>query len=457
MKNGVQSSPVLHLSVALAMGLMTVGLGYFVAQSSFFRIIGFYAPFFLLYLLVFKRLGGMRLYFWLGVAVVLRLILLFSMPALSDDVYRFIWDGRLLVHGYNPFDQLPGYYLEKDPGIPGINEDLFLKLNSPEYFTVYPPVAQATFALSVWFFPKSILGSVFLMKLFLFACELGVIGLISRLLSHFQLSRQRVLLYALNPLIIIEGTGNLHYEGAMIFFLLLSYWGLVKKRWNLSAAALALSIGSKLLPLMFLPFLIRRLGWRRSLHYFAVMSAVLVLLFLPLAGVGFLYHFGESLDLYFRKFEFNGSVYYIARWIGYQLAGYNLIFKIGPSLAMIVFAGILYFAFFDRDRSVRSLPSRWLYAVCLYLFLTTTVHPWYVSLPVVLGLFTSFRFPVLWSGLIFLTYINYSYNPYWENLWVVALEYLLVGGFLLGELLSRRDDLQKSMVLEGGGALDGNP
>ncbi|MEO1628626.1 MAG: mannosyltransferase, partial [Bacteroidota bacterium] len=53
--------------------------------------------------------------------------------------------------------------------------------------------------------------------------------------------------------------------------------------------------------------------------------------------------------------------------------------------------------------------------------------------PVVLCCFTHFRYPILWSALIGLTYVNYSYETYVENLWVVAIEYSLVLGFFLWE------------------------
>ena len=75
-----------------------------------------------------------------------------------------------------------------------------------------------------------------------------------------------------------------------------------------------------------------------------------------------------------------------------------------------------------------------LFAICLYLLFTTTVHPWYVALPVVLCLFTRFRFPILWSGLIWLTYFNYSGEVYEEKLWAVTVEYILVGLYAFWEL-----------------------
>ncbi|MEO0876545.1 MAG: hypothetical protein AAFY48_18235 [Bacteroidota bacterium] len=94
--------------------------------------------------------------------------------------------------------------------------------------------------------------------------------LLIRLLRYWSLPEERVLWYALNPLIIVEVVGNLHFEGAMIFFLLLGLWALLRwkgsdNKWWLaiSAVAMAMAVSSKLLPLLFFPFLIRRLGWWR--------------------------------------------------------------------------------------------------------------------------------------------------------------------------------------------------
>ena len=352
------------------------------------------------------------------------------MPNLSDDIYRFIWDGRLLVNGYNPFEHLPSHYMEQATRIAGLTQELYQALNSPNYFSIYPPIAQLNFALAVFLFPNSILGSAIAMKFFLFAFEIGSIFLIIKLIHYFQLPPKNVLLYALNPLIIIEITGNLHFEGAMIFFLLLAVYLATKQKYDWSALAFALSVASKLLPLMFLPFFIARLGWKKSLRYFAIVGICLIVLFSPLVSGVFIHNFSNSLNLYFQKFEFNASIYYLFRWVGYQWKGYNLIQGIGPLLAMGTLTTILILAFWERKRANwNNLATTMLCAISFYLAFTTTVHPWYTALPLVLCIFTPFRYPVIWTGMIILTYINYSYIPYWENLWIVALEYAVVAGY----------------------------
>lgn len=221
-------SPWLWPSAFLSLLLMS-GLGYTVQQSEFGELWMWYGPLYGIYTWTLWREWNDREVLLLFAAGFLtRLALIGALPGLSDDLYRFLWDGRLWAQGYNPFDQLPLYYLEQGAAIRGITPSLYEQLNSPEYYTIYPPVAQGTFALAAWLFPENLMGGAIVLRSFLLLCELGSLWLIWNLLRHFQLPLARGLIYALNPLIIIEITGNLHYEGAMIFFLLLAFWWLVR-------------------------------------------------------------------------------------------------------------------------------------------------------------------------------------------------------------------------------------
>ena len=453
--------PVLYILSTLLFLVLTWILGYQIDRTQFFYLITHYGLFFFLYLAVFfysQKKETILFYTILGIG--LRFLLIFAFPNFSDDIYRFIWDGRLLVNGINPFDHLPSYYIEQGVAVPGLTQELYDHLNSPNYFTVYPPINQLLFAIAAYCSPNNFVGSSMLLKGFLFLCEVGSIYLIIDLLRYFQLPEKNVLLYALNPLLIIEIMGNVHFEGAMIFFLLLSVWLIaVKDQLVLSAIAMACAIASKLLPLIFLPYFIWRLSvdknnpleqsssllfrwktklqtinWSKNILFFGVLFGVLLILFIPLFSGAFVSNFGTSLNLYFQKFEFNASLYYLIRWLGFQYKGYNIIQTLGPFLSIIVLISILWRVFNEINPNWRNLFPNLLFAICIYLFLALTIHPWYVALPIVCCLFTRFRFPILWSGLIFLTYINYSYIDYFENLWMVGIEYLLVGTFALYEI-----------------------
>lgn len=420
-----------HGLLAVALFALTIALGYFTPREQFVQLIALYGLFAGLYLLACRWSDAGTWPFYRQLGILLRLALLFSVPGLSNDVYRFIWDGRLLLQGVNPLLYTPLEWLESGKSVPGLDWTLFAKLNSGMNYTIYPPVAQAVFWLSCLPFSTGDWAPTVLMRALLIAGEYGVLRLLPVLLPHFGYSPQRVVWYALNPLIIMEITGNLHFEGLMIFFLLWSMQSLLAGKMPRAALAMSLSIATKLLPLMLLPFLLRRLNIGQNIRFFGLLGVLLALMFLPMLGGGpVLAHFGNSLDLYFQQFEFNAGIYYIARWIGYRSTGYNQIDSIGPTLALCTTLYILLTALWETSRRWEDLPDRWLLAGSVYLFFAAIVHPWYLVMPIVLSLFTRRLFPLVWSALIFLSYIHYSYTPYRENWYVLGLEYGLLAIFM---------------------------
>ncbi len=433
-----------QLIAAIAMMGLVAALGYTVEQSEFGQIVLYYFPLFGLYLWFCKEAAGERISWsrlmWL--AVMLRGVLLFGEPNLSNDYYRFIWDGRLLLAGISPYAWLPSEILSLRSLPPGIDMALFEAFGAKDTYSSYPPLAQVQFYTAVWAFPDSIYGAAIVLKLWQFLFEVGTLRLLPKVLHALALPRHWAVWYALNPLIIVELTGNAHSEAGMLFLFLLAIWLLMANKFIASSASLAASIGVKLLPAMFLPLLLRRLGWKAGTVYAALVGGITVAMFVPLLDVHMLGNFTSSLRLYFERLEFNGSIYYLLRWVGWMVKGYNVIGFLGPALGVVAALGILWLAW-------RWLPpSPWVvdlklmegffWAICIYLFLTTTLHPWYLSLPLMLSVFTHWRFPVIWSLLIFLTYINYSRFPWQESTVVLFLEYGGVGAFLLLEYLHLR-------------------
>lgn len=427
-----------HILLSTGLIFLTIILGYVVERSNFLLLIGSYALFFIIYWFIFSRIENPKyIRFYIAIGILVRIILLFSLPNLSEDCYRFIWDGRLIINGLNPFDQLPSYYIENKILPEILTPTLYESLNSKIYFTIYPPIAQGIFAIACWIFPKSILGSIVIMKLILLVAEIGSILLIIKLLQKLKLPEKNVLLYSLNPLVIIEIVGNVHFEGLLLFFLLLSLWLLVKLNWVGSAIMMAFAIASKLIPLIFLPFLIAKLGLKKNIFYFLILGITLLILFSLLLNSLFINHFGESLNLYFQQFEFNASVYYIARWIGYQIEGHNLIVSIGPVLAILTFLSIITLALQKRKEDLCDLPKSWLFTISIYLLFATTVHPWYLTLLVALSVFTKWRYAMIWSGVVILSYSHYWHDVFKENYGLIVIEYVVVIAFVGYEFFAK--------------------
>lgn len=438
--------------VALTLLILFFFIGYKVHRYETVRLLVLYSLAFAMYLWVIERAPAGNLNFWILCSVIFRFILLFSVPNLSDDFYRFIWDGRLLASGHHPFAHLPSYYIENKVAIPGIDEVLFSQLNSKEYFTIYPPVAQFLFWLSAklsW----SVYGSVIVLKSFNLVAEIGSIIILKKLLNQFGLPIRKVLIYALNPLIILELIGNAHFEAIMIFFILLSIYFMRKNRVTLAAISMGFSIGVKLIPLIFLPAVKKLSGSLIALKFSAIALTACALFSMPLLNEQMLTGFQNSLQYFLAKFEFNASVYYLIREIGYAAFGHNVIYFAGPVLALVALLLIIKLSFKGVPKlfldplitnSEKKPDNLLLYihtlAGCLliYYLFTTTLHPWYISTLFVLSIFTSFRFTILWTYMIFLTYAGYSIDGFDENLWIVSLEYITVFGFFAFELWKKQ-------------------
>ena len=194
---------------------------------------------FILYFILIKAAKEDKHYvlLYFGLAIFSRFILVHAPPLLSDDYYRFIWDGLLWHNGINPLLDTPRQLIEQGV-IGGDQFDLwFLLMNSKDYHTIYPPLHQLVFYISTGT-PYSIQAGI-IMNMLIFLSEIWAIVLLIRLLNHFNKPTYWALIYALNPLIIIELTGNLHFESFMISFLLASFLALAKKRFALSGALMA--------------------------------------------------------------------------------------------------------------------------------------------------------------------------------------------------------------------------
>jgi len=235
--------------------------------------------------------------------------------------------------------------------------------------------------------------------------------------------------YALNPLVVAEMVGNLHFEAFMLFFTLLGIWWLQQNRsfW-LAAFPFALAICSKLLPVLFFPFLIRRLGWGRSIALGLATGALTAALFLLTFEAAHFPNFLASVQLYFSSFEFNANVYYIGRWLlGDQGFWLNRFLPWIPPLF------ILWRAYRNPDRSWSGLPLQLLVALTAYQLLQPVIHPWYIAPLVGLAALTRFRFPVWWAALIPFTYLTYDHPDFREPMLVLWIEYVVLFGVLFFE------------------------
>ncbi|MCX2745117.1 glycosyltransferase 87 family protein [Mangrovivirga sp. M17] len=361
--------------------------------------------------------------FKIGIAIFIRIILIFIVPWLSEDIYRFIWDGALWREGIHPFSATPREVMDRFI-LPENLQQLYNELNSKQYHTIYPPVYQAIGYLSSFLLPFSIVAPLIFIKSVLVAAELTILKIGRRLKKHTPNISQWLTIYLLNPLVIIEGAGNAHFEIMLVPVLIFLAYYVHKKKYMLAGIALGVSVAIKLLPLIFGPFLLFTSVRDKKLIPFLLGSVLTTLiLFSPLYSASFVGGIIESTTLYFQKFEFNASIYYLLREVGYMIKGYNTIQTLGPYLSIITTSVLLGISWFYRKKEASKLFF-WLWAI--YLVFSTTVHPWYVIPLIGLSVINNYKSGIIWSFFIFFTYLGYYENGYIESSLILFLEYSAV-------------------------------
>ena len=147
-------------------------LGYLPRQDDFLLIIGLYVPLFALYIGTYRYFKSHNdVLFFIFLSVLLRAALIFAFPNLSDDIYRCSWEGLVINEGVNPYLYTPTEYVEHLGPNPGKYGELYPHLNSPDYYSVYPPVCQLVFSISTWFFQTHVFWASVVMKTMFLGAE----------------------------------------------------------------------------------------------------------------------------------------------------------------------------------------------------------------------------------------------------------------------------------------------
>ncbi|GGG40382.1 hypothetical protein GCM10010976_09990 [Bizionia arctica] len=419
--------------------LFYFSFAYNLQRTDAIKLITLYAAlFFLFYKLI--QINKSNFKFLAILAFAFRAVFILAIPNLSQDFYRFIWDGRMILEGLNPYLFTPESFISKGEYPINQAQELFDGMGSlsASHFTNYPPLNQLCFVVANLFPGQSILSSVIGLRLIIIAADFGTLVFGRKLLKKLKLPEYHIFWFILNPFIIIELTGNLHFEGVMIFFLVWSFYLLQINKWKLAAIIFACSVSIKLIPLIFLPLLFSKLGWKKSFIFYTIVGLVTILLFAPFYSQQFITNYAETVGLWFQNFEFNASLYYLAREIGYVFTGYNQIAFIGTISAVLVFLFVISLSFFRKNLSVKQLITFMLFALSFYYFTATTVHPWYIATLLILSVFTNYKFPLVWSFVIILSYLAYTNTSNSENLWIIGLEYIIVYSVLLYEILRKK-------------------
>ncbi|MRR58101.1 MAG: hypothetical protein EG824_07815 [Deltaproteobacteria bacterium] len=316
----------------------------------------------------------------LGVALLLRLMFLFAPPQLSDDVYRYLWDGSQVLRGNNPYAAAPAA-VQPPPDLAVVHS----RINHPNYVTLYPPAAQVLFAGGT-----AMGGGIIGLKAFLVLFDMGLCALLMVVLGRLGMPRWRAVLYAWNPLPVLEIAGSGHVDGAGLTMLMGAFCLLLWERnatptapvrqWLfLPAGALLACAGLvKLFPFVLAPVLFLLVPAQRRIHFVGGFLGALAVLLLP-----FLRHLDNmaaTLDIYARNWEFAGYAFNTLRKLTGSGGSARMLLSGGFLVAAVwIFIRLLH-QLKRKQPSVAgarlALESCYSLAVAM-LLLTPTLQPWY--------------------------------------------------------------------------------
>lgn len=410
-------------------------------ELAFFAAFALYAVAVWLVLRNRQDITGGQLISIFAFAIAFRAILVVSQPRLSDDMYRYVWDGRVQANQINPYLSSPDA-----PELAGLRDgQIWPLINRKSAVTVYPAGAELAYA-AIW---RILPDNVHWYQAVMAAGDLMAGILLFFLLRELGRSGLAVLIYLWSPLVIFETAHSAHVDGLVLPLIVGAWLARVRGRDGLTGLLLGAATGIKLYPVLLLPVLWRlRDSQGRFQPAVSTPLAFLAGFALPYmpylsAGTGVIGY----LPNYFKE-QFNpGLAYFVSEWI--RKAGGN-----PDQILLLLLAAVLLtiyaISLLRPDRSKESAIRRCIWPIGAFTLLTRNLFPWYMLwlVPLVAIFLTpGERLPQdslrkqflsswtgwwLFSGLVVL---SYTFFIDWKPVpWAGWIQFLPLYGFLCLDL-----------------------
>jgi alpha-1,6-mannosyltransferase len=385
----------------------------FMSSSVFFLIAA--------YQLFRKDLPNSYVYVAIGIAILVRFSFLWTSPIGSDDLYRYVWDGKVQAHAINPYAYAPNSAELKHLSTATISS----LVNHPEMKSIYFPLSEWIFYLSYVVSGEQTWG----IKGLLLLSELCALYGLFLLMRTLDIPRRFMLLYAFCPMLFFEYAIDAHVDGFGLPLLIFALYFYFDKKKLLSMILLGLSLSIKPTALVLLPvFFFAEKDWRARLTIAFIPLLTLAVQFAPYVVSANPF---ESLSTFTKNWTFNGFVFNVIDMYVHDNQQTRLMCSIFLAIIILILSLLK-----------RPLFDKLYYAVLFLLLFSPVVHPWYVG-------WLAALLPIArrWSGLVYVstlsltcfTYISFQLQGVWkEEPLVWLLEYLPVIVLLILELAQVR-------------------
>ena len=349
----------------------------------------------------------------LGFTALFHITMLLTPKPLSNDIYRYQWDGKLLANGINPYSYAPA--AEELTSFRDSNWELIFNRDIP---TGYPPLTELMFAAN----HLLNFGEIGI-RLLSVISSMGVCVVLMRVLSDLGEDERKVILYAWSPLVALEFGNSGHFDSLAILALALAFLFHVKRRAAGTALFLALGGLVKFFPALLAPIWGRRWGWKS----WSIFTFIFILPWVPFISGGTPF---TGLGIFASRGEFNASLYAVFQGL-WALALKLSQALLAARLTSVVVLGLVGLFIAWKVWRDKNLLADWHFAFLLMgwsLLVSPVVHPWYICWMLA---FISIEWEVSWlvlSGSVIFAryvYLEFEANGIWkEPLWARWVTYL---------------------------------
>ena len=301
-------------------------------------------------------------------------------PVLSDDVYRFVWEGRLWLQGYNPYRLAPA-----DPALEPLRDEVWAAINNKSLASVYPPLSQALFVLVAL-----IGGGIWTVKLIALTAHVVTTVVVSRVSPD----PRAPLALALNPLLLSEGALNGHLDLLTGLALLVAAWALSRHRIVRAAIAACVAVGLKAVGMVMMPLFVRRP---------IALSAVVAVSAFVLSPLVAYRPFADTASgplQFAARWRGNESIYAVIEWMSRQVVEESVAITVARASVVGVVLAVGAISVAKRIPPLRATRI----ILWTTLLLSPQVHPWYLAWLLPIEIVAGGLAGLVWSASILCAY-----------------------------------------------------
>lgn len=358
----------------------------------------------------FENARFVSLFIWI-IAICIRVLLLFQGPHISEDFYRYIWDGRVQNAGIGPYEHAP-----QDAEVQFLKDQYYDRMHQKEFKSPYPPAAEDLYRLLALLYPN-----LLLCKLGILFFDFLVIEMVRQLLRIWKMPAAHLLIYAWHPLPVIEFASSAHMDIMGIGLFMLALFLMEVRQRSLSGIPFAAAVLTKLLPILALPLFWKKGGWRFVL--FGGLTGMLLIAQFYTPDMRML----NGISTYYKIWRYNDSMFALFYyWFGGAVPARNI-----SEFFIFMIAAWCLAANYSMHRSLFVIYAG-------VIVLSPVVHPWYVCWVIPFLAFHPNRAWIFFTGWVAVSYlIRYLFpdGNWQEVLWLKLLTYVPLYALMICQLV----------------------